>query len=216
MKIIGLSGRAESGKNTVADMMVEMCHDSGLSVTTRAFADPVKLMVERLNPIIEHTVTPADDGIEVQPVRVSDLLGMYEDPAFNFTWSQRWDFIKVRPEVRALLQRMGTEAGRGTLGDDVWVDLMHRRILKDEAQDIDVVIITDTRFESEQRLIKNLDDSRLILIERPTKNSLGVNSTHLSETSLNTSLTDVTLSNDGDLDELREKVRFELNSFLAR
>ena len=216
MKIIGLSGRAESGKNTVADMMVEMCHDSGLSVTTRAFADPVKLMVERLNPIVAHTVTPVDDGDEVHPVRISDLLDMYEDPAFNFTWSQRWDFIKVRPEVRALLQRMGTEAGRGTLGDDVWVDLMHRRILKDEAQDIDVVIITDTRFESEQRLIKSLDDSRLVLIERPTKNSLGVNSTHLSETSLNTSLTDVTLNNDGDLDELREKVRFELNSFLAR
>lgn len=216
MKIIGLSGRAESGKNTVADMMVEMCHDSGLSVTTRAFADPVKLMVERLNPIVAHTVTPADDGDEVHPVRISDLLDMYEDPAFNFTWSQRWDFIKVRPEVRALLQRMGTEAGRGTLGDDVWVDLMHRRILKDETQDIDVVIVTDTRFESEQRLIKSLDDSRLILIERPTKNSLGVNSTHLSETSLNTSLTDVTLNNDGDLDELREKVRFELNSLLTQ
>lgn len=216
MKIIGLSGRAESGKNTVAGMMVEMCHDSGLSVTTRAFADPVKLMVERLNPIVEHTITPADDGDEVHPVRISDLLDMYEGPALNFTWSQRWDSIKVRPEVRALLQRMGTEAGRGTLGDDIWVDLMHQRILKDEAQDIDVVIITDTRFESEQRLIKSLDDSRLVLIERPTKNSLGVNSTHLSETSLNTLLTDVTLSNDGDLDELREKVRFELNSFLAR
>ncbi len=80
--IIGLSGYAQSGKDTVAELL---CLNYGFKRI--AFADAIREGVVRLNPML-------DDGI-----RVADLVEDYG-----------WDVAKGNTEVRRLLQVFGTES----------------------------------------------------------------------------------------------------------
>ena len=89
--IIGLSGYAQSGKNTVADILVDYHGFIAL-----AFADPIKDLVYNINPKI--------NSIEIQ--------GMVNEYG--------WDIVKQDPEVRRLLQTTG-EAGRQGIDEYHWV-----------------------------------------------------------------------------------------------
>jgi hypothetical protein len=89
--IIGLSGYAQSGKNTVADILVD--HHGFIAL---AFADPIKELVYDINPKI--------NSIEIQ-----GLVNEYG-----------WDIVKQDPEVRRLLQTTG-EAGRQGIDEYLWV-----------------------------------------------------------------------------------------------
>jgi hypothetical protein len=89
--IIGLSGYAQSGKNTVADILVD--HHGFIAL---AFADPIKELVYDINPKI--------NSIEIQK-----LVNEYG-----------WDIVKQDPEVRRLLQTTG-EAGRQGIDEYLWV-----------------------------------------------------------------------------------------------
>lgn len=94
MMLIGLSGYAQSGKDTAANALRELGYER------IAFADVLRSAVYALNPLLP-------DGRRVQDV--VDEMG--------------WDRAKVNfTEVRTLLQRMGTEVGRNLLGDNIWVD----------------------------------------------------------------------------------------------
>jgi hypothetical protein len=98
--IIGLSGYAQSGKDTVAELL---CLNYGFKRI--AFADAIREGVVRLNPML-------DDGI-----RVADLVEDYG-----------WDVAKGNTEVRRLLQVFGTEVGRSLLGSNVWTDVAFKQI----------------------------------------------------------------------------------------
>lgn len=98
--IIGLSGYAQSGKDTVAELL---CLNYGFKRI--AFADAIREGVVRLNPML-------DDGI-----RVADLVEDYG-----------WDVAKGNAEVRRLLQVFGTEVGRSLLGSNVWTDVAFKQI----------------------------------------------------------------------------------------
>lgn len=94
MKIIGLSGYAQSGKDTAADALKELGYERV------AFADVLRSAIYALNPLMP-------DGRRLQDV--IDEMG--------------WDSAKVNfTEVRTLLQKMGTEVGRNLLGENIWVD----------------------------------------------------------------------------------------------
>lgn len=101
--LIGLSGYAQSGKDTAANALRELGYER------IAFADVLRSAVYALNPFLP-------DGRRVQDV--VDEMG--------------WDRAKVNfTEVRTLLQRMGTEVGRNLLGDNVWVDTALRNLSDD-------------------------------------------------------------------------------------
>jgi hypothetical protein len=91
--IIGLSGYAQSGKDTVAELL---CLNYGY--TRMAFADPMRDAIYTLNPYVEGGN------------RVADLVDEYG-----------WDVAKANPEVRRLLQVFGTEVGRKQFGENFWV-----------------------------------------------------------------------------------------------
>lgn len=94
MRLIGLSGYAQSGKDTAAEALKELGYERV------AFADVLRSAVYALNPLMP-------DGRRVQDI--VDEIG--------------WDSAKVNfTEIRTLLQRMGTEVGRNLLGENVWVD----------------------------------------------------------------------------------------------
>lgn len=102
--IIGLSGYARSGKDTVAELLV-----LNYGFKRLAFADGIREALLALNPILF-------DG-----TRLNELVGMYG-----------WEIAKGKDEVRRLLQVMGTEVGRKLINEDVWVWLLFNKINTDE------------------------------------------------------------------------------------
>lgn len=98
--IIGLSGYAQSGKDTVAELLC-----LNYDFKRIAFADAIRESVMRLNPML-------GNGI-----RVADMVEDYG-----------WDVAKANLEVRRLLQVLGTEVGRQILGETVWTDIVMQQI----------------------------------------------------------------------------------------
>lgn len=125
---IGLAGWARSGKDTVADYLVEK-----YEYTKMSFAAPMKEAMYRLNPRItinELSNTPLRVGV--------DVYG--------------WDGLKDRsPDVRGLLQRFGTEVGRQMFGGDFWVNTAIKQI-PDGAK----AVFSDVRYPNEADAIRKL------------------------------------------------------------
>lgn len=90
--IIGLSGYARSGKDTVANILVEE-----YGFTRIAFADKIRQLLLELDP-------PIADGHYL-----SELVLDYG-----------WDIAKAQTKVRTLLQDTGI-ACRNVLGEDIWI-----------------------------------------------------------------------------------------------
>jgi hypothetical protein len=126
-QFIGLSGWARSGKDTIADYLVE--HHG---FTRVAFADPMREALLALNPQIPYYGTTASLATMVR------LSG--------------WDELKkYSPETRELLQRMGTEVGRELFGKNFWVNQAIKT-----AKKYDKVVFSDCRYFNEARAIKHL------------------------------------------------------------
>ena len=120
--IIGLSGKAGSGKDTVAQILVEE-----FGYKRVAFGDKIKECLLALDPIVWRVAQRGSIGT------LSELVAEFG-----------WDYIKQDSEVRRLLQRMGTEVGRNILWKDIWVNLVLENVSSSEN-----VIITDVRFSNE-------------------------------------------------------------------
>lgn len=149
--LIGLTGRAGSGKNTVADIICELVPEA----EQYALAGPVKTMALAIDPLI-----PMKNNV---PVRLSELVDF-----------GGWDAAKRIPEVRRFLQRLGTEGVRGTFGDNAWVDLMWTWWEDDSPARVGV--LTDVRFPNE---LDAVDVS--IRVERNGVELVGDNAAHASE-----------------------------------
>jgi hypothetical protein len=127
---IGLSGWAKSGKDTIANYLVE--HHGYKRVS---FADPMREALVRLNPKIMFY------GADIHLSTAVDLLG--------------WEELKRQnPEVRELLQRFGTEVGREMFGENFWVDLAISKI-----QPGDKIVFADVRYQNEADAVKKLGGS---------------------------------------------------------
>ncbi len=168
-QIIGLCGYATAGKDTAAE---------GLTAegwTRVALADGVREAVAALNPQIEQTL----DG---KPIHLSTQLS-----------GSGWDRAKINGEIRRLLQRMGTEAGRNIHGEVCWIKIAKRKV--DAAPG--PVVITDVRFANEAAAIRSWG-GKIIRIDRP---GVGPVNDHCSE-SLDFE-PDAAILNDGTVDELQ-------------
>lgn len=117
--IIGLSGYAQSGKNTVADILVD--HHGFIQL---AFADAIRDFVYEINPMVACSPTGY----------LQDLVNL-----------KGWDEAKQEPQVRRLLQSTGL-AGRNMIDEYLWVALTLSQI-KDPQEG--KYVITDVRFPNE-------------------------------------------------------------------
>jgi hypothetical protein len=91
--IIGLTGYAQSGKDTLAGMLIGL-H----KYENRAFADPIRKLLYEMNPLVK------------DEYRVKGVVDAYG-----------WDRAKVEfPELRNLLQTLGVGA-RTIFNDQFWV-----------------------------------------------------------------------------------------------
>lgn len=152
MRWLGLCGHAGAGK----DWLCSQLSKNGLAVHRLQISAPIKRMLQELNPYV--------DGV----TRLGDLPGGFE--------TNKW----VYPEVRRLMQRMGTQAGRGVLGENVWIDMAMR---SGTAEALNV--ITDVRFQNEIDAIKAMGGI-VIKVDRPTSplHLDGSQSHHVSETGI--------------------------------
>ena len=167
--IIGLSGYAQSGKDATANLLC-----LNYDYQRRAFADPMRHALQIINPKLD-SIT-----------HVSDLVDDYG-----------WDIAKKNPEVRRLLQVLGTDFGRKMLGDDVWIKMTMRDLRQD-----DRVVISDVRFPNEADAIKKLGGT-VLRINR--KNHSAVNG-HPSEHAMDNYMFNHVIYNDGTLEDLSDEV----------
>ena len=137
--LIGLSGYAQSGKDSVAEVLVR---DFGF--TRVAFADKIKELLYEMNPIIwaDNQFDGYTESRFQQPV---DDVG--------------WDEAKQHDEVRRLLQTLGIGA-RHVFGEDFWVNQALRPGLPEK------VVVTDVRFPNEMQAIWALN-GKIWRVERP-------------------------------------------------
>lgn len=196
--IIGLTGFAQSGKDTAASFLVER------GFKRLAFADILRQSLYNLNPIVAVGMkrsTPFDlddptvlDHLTIKSGRVQDIVD-----------SIGWDVAKVKfPEVRELLQRMGTEVGRELYGENFWVDMAMKQIKYNTIahKEVGDYVITDVRFPNEEAAVHRAG-GRLFRIERP---GTGAVNPHASEQYVLRMPVDGVIFNDGDLNQYRVNV----------
>jgi dephospho-CoA kinase len=123
--IIGLSGYAQVGKDTVANHLVEK-----YGFVKVSFADPIREALYKLDPRI----------------RIDELNGASLASAVDH---MGWEEVKrLSSDARELLQRLGTEVGREMFGDDFWVN---QGLLR--AKEHSNVVFADTRYQNEANAI---------------------------------------------------------------
>jgi dephospho-CoA kinase len=140
--VIGLTGYAQAGKDTVGSILVERGYKR------LSFADNVREAIWRLNPAID--MGESEYGTQYKAVRLQELV----------EWIG-WERAKTESrEVRRLLQVMGTEVGREMFGETAWIDMVARQVSQHEK-----VVITDVRFPNEAAFVRSVG-GRVIRIER--------------------------------------------------
>jgi cytidylate kinase len=179
--IIGLSGYAQSGKDTVGAYLVEQHGFKRL-----AFADALRDVLYDLNPMLGlYDGEDASGRAIYRPVslaRTVDRMG--------------WEWTK-KSGGRELLQRLGN-AVREHVSETAWLDAVFNKMVV--GQDY---VITDVRFPNEATDIVMHGDGYVWRVVRP--GTVAVNQ-HVSETALDDYVFDAAVENIGSLADLYSEV----------
>lgn len=168
--IIGLTGRAGSGKDTAA---AYLAHAYGFH--RAAFADPLR---ETAAAFLRAAGVADPDTWLTDPARKNLVI-----PTVGYS-------------ARHIMQTLGTEWGRTELHNWIWIDILERRLgLRGEAPPVaDRIVITDARFPNELRWLR-FAGATVIRLHRTA--AAGVRD-HASESHVDALDADVMLLNDGD------------------
>lgn len=187
--LIGITGLARHGKDSAANRLVER-----LGFTKLGFADAVREMAVAINPFVHTGQNRHFTDGDTPFARYSDVLS-----------AVGYETAKSYSDVRRLLQRIGTEGGRGVLGADVWVGAMMRKLgsLTSGLPIHENIVISDVRFENEADLIRGFGGFVLRVV-RPNFDN-GLPPLHASESGVSTLAVDYEIEA-GGFEELLEKV----------
>jgi hypothetical protein len=198
--LIAFGGEAGAGKDTAASFLVEKQGFERLS-----FADPVRASLLAVNPYIPITGAVLDPS--GQPItRFRRLRQIVEDVG--------WDVAKKNPEVRALLQRTGTEMGRDILtpglGLDrsMWVAIAEHQVASSKRTNF---VISDCRFKDEEEWIH----SHAGITVRITRPGFGPINEHVSDNLLDQLRWNAVIGNDGSIEQLQGRVLSLVNAYFA-
>lgn len=197
MQIVALSGFARSGKDEAAKVLVE---EYGFIQV--AFADKLREMLYQLNPVVEANA-------EHHGMVPTTYHGMAFRMAQDVIDEYGWDGYKSSPfsdDIRRLLQRLGTEAGRQTLWDSIWIDAALTG-LDDNAR----VVVSDARFYNEFDAVRERGGE----IWRIERDGVGPANGHASEMeAVDYPHFTLRIMNDGSLEDYRETVRACAEAYL--
>ena len=186
---IAISGKANSGKDTVAKFFNEAYREINNTVICQtamfaAFADPIKEIVRLMFPRTKRKMLfgPSNYRLETIP-------GAFKDG---------------KPlTFRTILQDIGTQVGRGYI-ESVWLDALDFKLEKANKNNYKLFIVTDVRFRNEFDHLKN-QGYTMVRVKRNAQ----LNMSHSSEKeqdSIKDSEFDFVISNDGTVGELYDKV----------
>lgn len=184
--VLGLMGRKQSGKDTVANRLV-----THHGFTRFAFADALKATMTDLNPIVW-------EDEKGNLIRLQDVV-----------CDAGWDAAKAHPEVRRLLQVHGV-AIRTHVDPNAWIRAVELQVQEHDGP----AVITDMRFPNEAEWISaGGSNSARVRVSRPGLAD-DVASLHVSETALDDYPADARIVNDGTLEDLYRRVDLMVHRLL--
>lgn len=171
--MVALCGYAGAGKDSAALALVKA------GWRRVAFGDALRDFALAADPIAAVVASA--------PVRLSALVA-----------DLGWESAKrTHPEVRAVLQRIGTDAARTVLGEDVWARAALAGVGANER-----VVITDLRARSDAAALV----ARGAVIVRVVRPGVGPVNGHPGEVELDDHPFDHVIVNEGSLTDLHAKV----------
>lgn len=186
--VIGVCGKARSGKDTFAQMLTKELAGrtrEGYAVfaTVRSFATPLKSMLATL---LSYTITEDEEQLTAM---------LYGD-------AKEIEIPSIGKSPRQMMQTLGTEWGRGLVDDNLWITTMTNTIAaaggplwKDA--DRTFVVIPDVRFDNEAAICDTIMEIQRDDAEAVTE--------HDSEAGINPYLIANTIDNNYDLGYLQDK-----------
>ena len=175
--LIGITGYKRSGKDTAGEVMASI-----LGCQRIAFADPIKDAVRailRAQGVEEATIEECIDG---------DLK---EAPC---------PYLQDK-SPRYVMQTLGTEWGRETLGDAIWVKAALNRAANSDVG----TIITDVRFPNEAEAIREAGGV-VVRVSRPETEPDMADTLHPSEAGVAKIEADYVIRNDMSRDDFQAEV----------
>jgi hypothetical protein len=200
--IISITGLISSGKDSIAAYLIENYY-----FEKESFASSLKDAVS--------AVFGWERDLLEGATRISREWREEIDP----WWANRLGIPHLTP--RWVLQNWGTEVFRNHFHDDIWIASLENKLQHKEKH----VVLTDSRFPNELKMVRDLEGSLLIRVKRGedpdwfsvaeaantfdsqiAKNELRTLGIHASEYSWVGEEFDLVLTNDGTLDDLFAKV----------
>lgn len=201
--IVGIVGFIGSGKDTIADYLVE-----NYEFTRDSFAGTLKDAVSVIfgwdRELVEGRTSKARNWRE------------QVDP----WWAERLNMPNLTP--RLVLQLWGTEVVRDGFHDDMWIASLENKLRKSTGN----VVITDCRFPNELRAIKNAGGIVVRTVRGPEpewyntlasmqgRATAGIKANYMKQFNIHASEWawagldfDVVIENNGTLDELYSKIK---------
>ena len=175
-RIIGISGPAGSGKDTAAKLIKSLLPAMDYQLTS--FADPLKIMLSK--------------GLGITARQLYGDEKEVIDPRYGCT-------------ARHMMQTLGTEWGRNTIDQDIWVKSLENRINTLGGN----WIIPDVRFESEANFIRE-NGILLNIIGRKT-----LDHNHKSESGIYMQDGDVIIPNSRELEHFLLSTEYVVLEFLS-
>lgn len=180
--LVGLHGKAGSGKDTVYEYIAEWAEQNGRSARRDAFADRLKISAARALGFKENEIEWMND------LKQEGSMVIVQIP------EQHGYHVNHEITGREYLQYYGTEAHRDVFDPEFWVNAV-----LPPKEDDDILVITDVRFPNEGTAIREAGGQVWQII----RDGSGAGN-HASETPLDDSLVDVVIPNDRTLENLRD------------
>lgn len=231
--IIALSGQANSGKSTIAEIIKEKVVGSEII----SLSDPIKQLAAYLFGFSNEQLWGASSSRSIPSIIAWDTfeknvtshdfldgwLATYVTPYHNdgHDWSHMFfcmwatyfkgkEYVKSTREgltPRVVLQSLGTEFGR-RIQEDLWIKIALKSDVKK------VIIVPDIRFVNEAKILKNKGGLLIRISTGEPEQQLG----HISETEFSqipVKLFDAVIVNDKTgLEKLKHQVICTVNSML--
>lgn len=199
--VIALTGKARSGKDTVAQIVhtlvdahnnqPDTMFDDNWVIGYESFAAPLKSMVAMLL-----------DFYGLGSIQQPETLQPYIEGDRK---EEKLPYLNK--SARELMQTLGTDWGRKLVHENMWVDSMTARLLnydmiKDHGYAGAVVCITDCRFDNEAEAMKQRHGAHIVQVVRSDAPTSVGDPDHPSEAGVSPALIDATIINNGTKREL--------------